>query len=161
MGTSLSLVIAAGCLALFSLKRIPAGQAYTVHRFGRYCRTLSSGVHWILPLVERVAHRVSLTGRALRIEPQALAAGGANAAVRGTVWYQVLDPERVDSEFDHLDDVVLTEVRSALRRLDDSESAGACSLNDALKLEANGELRQHGVVITRFKPQTDASRSGY
>ncbi|HVF35932.1 MAG TPA: SPFH domain-containing protein [Candidatus Saccharimonadia bacterium] len=161
MGTSLSLLIAAGCLVLFSLKRIPDGQAYTVHRFGRYCRTLPSGVHWILPLVERIAHRVSLTGRALRIEPRALSGIGVHAGVRGTVWYQVLDPERVDREFEHLDDVVLGEVCSALRRLGDSETPMGSSLNDALKHEANGELREHGVVITRFKLQTDATRTGH
>lgn len=161
MGTSLSLLIAAGSLALFSLKRIPDGQAYTVHRFGRYCRTLPSGVHWILPIVERVAHRVSLTGRTLRIEPRALADSGAHAGVRGTVWYQVLDAERVDAEFEHLDDVVLGEVRSALRRLADAEHRTGSTLNDSLKQEANGELREHGIVITRFKLQADATRAGH
>lgn len=156
MGMSLSLLlIAAACLVLFSLKRIPEGQAFTVHRFGRYCRTLGSGVHWIVPLVERVAHRVSLTGRALKIEPHALGPEGGAMKVRGTVWYQVLDPERVDPEFDHLDDVVLGEVRGAMRRLADNEAVPGASLNDALKRETNGELRGHGVVVTRFKLQLD------
>lgn len=156
MGMSLSLLlIAAACLVVVSLKRIPEGQAYTVHRFGRYCRTLESGVHWILPLIERVAHRISLTGRALKIEPQALGAEGGPMKVRGTVWYQILDPARVDAEFDHLDDVVLSEVRGALRRIAEDDAIPGGSLNEALKLEANGELREHGVFVTRFKLQLD------
>jgi regulator of protease activity HflC (stomatin/prohibitin superfamily) len=149
------LLIAAACLVLFSLKRIPEGQAFTVHRFGRYVRTLDSGMHWIVPLVERVAHRVSLTGRALKIEPQALGAAGGAMKVRGTVWYQVLDPARVDAEFEHLDDVVLDEVRGALRRLADEQAVPGSSLNEALKQEANGGLDGHGVFITRFKLQLD------
>ena len=153
---SLSLLLIAGsCLVLVSLKRIPEGQAFTVHRFGRYVRTLDSGVHWIVPLIERVAHRVSLTGRALRIEPQTLGAEGGPMKVRGTVWYQVLDPARVDAEFEHLDDVVLAEVRGAMRRLGDSDAIPGRCLNDALKQEANAELGAHGIVVTRFKLQLD------
>ena len=149
------LLVAAASLVLLSLKRIPEGQAYTVYRFGRYRRTLGSGLHWIVPLIERVAHRISLTGRALRVEPQALGPEGGPLRVKGTVWYQVLDPARADSEFDHLDEVVLGEVRNAMRRLADSESIHGKSLNAALKDETNEELRVHGVVVTRFKLSAD------
>ena len=43
------LMIAAATLAVLSLKRVPEGQAYTIHRFGHYRRTLDAGLHWILP----------------------------------------------------------------------------------------------------------------
>ena len=156
MGTSVSmLLLTATCLVLVSLKRIPEGQAYTVHRFGRYCRTLSSGLHWVFPLVERVAHRVSLTGRALRIEPQTLGPAGGSLRVRATVWYQVLDPARCDSEFDHLDELVVRESLKALRRIGDGDVIQGSSLNAAFKNEANAELQSHGVVIARFKLHAD------
>ena len=48
------LMIAAATLAVLSLKRVPEGQAYTIHRFGHYRRTLDAGLHWILPLIEKL-----------------------------------------------------------------------------------------------------------
>ena len=42
----------AATLAVLSLKRVPEGQAYTIHRFGHYRRTLDAG------LIDEVAARV-------------------------------------------------------------------------------------------------------
>ncbi len=156
MSVSLLLVAATSLVLFFSLKRIPEGQAYTVHRFGRYVRTLESGLHWIVPVIERIAHRVSLTGRALKLEPQTLGeSGGGGLRVRATIWYQVLDPARIDAEFDHLDELVIGESIRALKRIGDGEAIIGSSLNAAFKNEANAELASHGVMITRFKLHAD------
>src|SRR5688572_22554270 len=107
MNTSItfSLLVAASAV-LLSIKRIPQGQAFTVYRFGRYQRTLDAGLHWTVPLIERIAHRVSLTGRALTLAPQYIAGAHDVAAVQGAVYFQVLDARTVEPEVDHLDDVV-------------------------------------------------------
>jgi regulator of protease activity HflC (stomatin/prohibitin superfamily) len=150
MGASIPLLLtAASCLVLLSIKRIPEGQAYTVHRFGRYRRTLDSGVHWIMPLVERVAARINLTGRALQLAPRDLTICGMPCSIRGSVWFQVLDPARADAELDHVDDVVLREVLAAMDRLCEKGHAPANGVDPALKHEANLELRSHGIVVTR------------
>lgn len=146
----LSLLAAAAGLLVLSVKRIPEGQAYTVYRFGRYRRTLAAGVHWILPLIERIAHRVSLTGRALAVAPTLLQAGERRVEVDGKVYFQVLDAARADPEADHLDDVVL----SALVRVLRGPALGAAlaapgDLNATLKRSLNSELPAHGIVVTR------------
>ena len=75
----------AACLAILSLKRIPEGQAYTIYRFGRYRRTLDSGLHWIVPLIERVAHREPGVGQigAGLVEPPMEAFAKAVRALAG------------------------------------------------------------------------------
>lgn len=149
MNVSITLLISAACLLLVSLKRIPEGQAYTIYRFGRYRRTLDAGLHWIVPLVERVAHRVSLTGRALQIVPQPYAGTDATATARGTVWFQVLDAARADPDFEHLDEVVLEDVLGAFKRVAERDALPPSEFNVQLKREANQTLRAHGVVVTR------------
>ena len=50
-------------LAIASLRRIPEDTVCTVHRFGRYVRTLTPGVRFTVPFVDRIAHRVRLVGK--------------------------------------------------------------------------------------------------
>lgn len=156
MGASLSLLlVAAASLVLFSIKRIPEGQAYTIHRFGRYRRTLDSGVHWVMPLIERVAQRISLTGRALQLAPRTITTGGVARTVCGSVWFQVLDPARAEAELDHVDDVVLGEVTEAMERLGALGHVPISGLDATLKKESNQVLRSHGVVVTRCQLAVD------
>lgn len=151
MNLQLSLILlAAASAALLSLKRIPQGQAFTVHRFGRYRRTLDSGFHWIVPVIERIAHRVSLTGRALTLAPQFIAGGRDIATVHGNVYFQVLDAHTVEPEVDHLDDVVLGATMDGLRRIvPHGEQLTPHEFNAALKRDLNRELRSHGLTVTR------------
>ena len=51
----------AGAILLFALamvfmgvKVVPQGMEYTVERFGRYTSTLKPGLHFIVPVVDRV-----------------------------------------------------------------------------------------------------------
>ena len=166
MDTPIALLLAAvAVLVLLSLRRVPEGHAFTVYRFGHYRRTLEAGLHWIVPLVEKVAHRVSLAGHALSVAPQELLSNGAVTSIQGRVYYQVLDVERADPEVDHLDDVVLDALRAALRR--DAPGLATVSpgeMNATLKADLNGELRSHGIVVTRCQLErqaaNEASRSG-
>ncbi len=159
MSTPIALLLAAGAvLVLLSLRRVPEGHAFTVYRFGHYRRTLDTGLHWILPLVEKVAHRVSLAGHALSVAPQELLTGGVMNSVQGRVYYQVLDVERADPEVDHLDDVVLDALRAALRRdAPGRTTVSPSELNATLKADLNGVLRSHGIVVTRCQLERQAA----
>src|SRR5476649_1769143 len=75
-------------IVLMALRRVPEGQAWTVHRFGRYVRTLRSGLHVVWPLLDRIAQHVSLTGH--RVELPTRAFGNDNASA--DLYYQILDP---------------------------------------------------------------------
>lgn len=140
--------VACTALVIVSLKRVPEGHAYTVHRFGSYRRTLGAGLHWVLPLIERVAHRVSLGGRALTLARQPVP--GGRVALQGKVYYQVLEPARADPDADHLDDVVLGSLQRGLGEAAAlAERATPAELNATLKPALNAELRVHGLVVTR------------
>jgi regulator of protease activity HflC (stomatin/prohibitin superfamily) len=144
MNAPLLLLLAGSTLILVSLKRVPEGQAFTVYRFGSYRRTLDAGLHWIMPLVERIAHRVSLTGRVLSVS------SGALPAAQGRIYYQVLDVARADPEVDHLDQVLLDAARDAwLRNAADWANSPANEFNAGLKRELNAQLRARGVTVTR------------
>lgn len=149
---SLSWLLLIGGVVLFALaiQRVPEGHAYTVHRFGEYRRTLVSGVRWIVPLVESVAHRLSLTGRAIRFPAVQLSREDSALRVGGCLWYQVVEPARVDPRADQLDEFVLESTHAALDDLAPwLASLEGGEFNAALKGAMNQRLGPHGLLVTR------------
>lgn len=149
MTAYLFLIAAAGLLVL-SMRRVPDGQAHMVYRFGTYRRTLPSGLHWILPGVERIAHRVSLTGRAIRLAPVQMTQAASALRVGGNLFYQVIEPILAEPHAHHLDDFVLETAHAALddlapwlNELDRQE------FNAALKNNMNQRLKAQGLLVTR------------
>jgi regulator of protease activity HflC (stomatin/prohibitin superfamily) len=137
------LLLLAGSTALGGLRRVPAGTVCTVHRFGRYVRTLRPGLHFTWPLLDSIAHRVNLIGHQIDLSPQPDSRCGA------VVYFQILEPERAGEALEQVDSMVEREARrrlSALVRCEASEVAGIAA---RLKQELNTQLGVLGLRITR------------
>lgn len=133
-------------LAALAVKRVPVGQVYSLYRRGKPVRLLQAGIHVVLPLLDRVAHRIDLGGRVLRFEEPMADAGD----VRGTVYWQVLEPERADAVIEQADQLIR---RGALEALQGKVEAVADqrALGQQLKQSLNGLLRPRGVMVTRVE----------
>src|SRR6185437_7341835 len=136
-------------VAALSIKRIPEGQVYTLRRLGKPAGTLAAGTHLVVPLVERIAHKISITGYTLavdeRMEPEITA-----RTLRGRIWWQVLDPERADSVIDRADDLIRLRLRDAVQGAT-IEDPDLRSRNQRIKQTLNGSLRDRGVLVTRVE----------
>ncbi|MET0329890.1 MAG: SPFH domain-containing protein [Dyella sp.] len=148
MTTLLLLSVLLGLLAASAVQRVPEGQVYSLYRRGKPLRLLSPGTHWRLPLLERVAHRIDLGGRVLRFqEPLA----DASHDVRGTVYWQVLEPERADAVIEQADQLIRHGALDALRREAAPVQADRRDLGSRLKQALNGLLRERGLMVTRVE----------
>lgn len=141
----LALLGAAAVLSLASIKRIPEGQAYTLRRVDGHLRTIGAGTHLILPLLERVAHKIRLVGNVVEVGEVAVPGQGA---VHGKIYYQVLDAARADA--------IIDEVGPRLReRLPELVAAAPAqdpaARNMHLKAELNRGLRERGLLVTRVQ----------
>ena len=47
------------------IKVVPQSEVFVIERFGKYARTLNAGLSLIIPILDRVAHRVSILERQL------------------------------------------------------------------------------------------------
>lgn len=145
-----TLILAAAlCLCAFAalaVKRVPAGQVYSLYRRGKPVRLLPSGIHVVLPGLDRIGHRIDLGGRVLCFEEPLADAGD----VRGTVYWQVLEPERADAVIEQADQLIR---RGALEALQGKIEAVADqrALGQQLKQSLNGLLRSRGVMVTRVE----------
>lgn len=143
--TASALLASAAALAALSVRRVPEGRAYSVHRFGRFARSLGPGWHLVWPLLDRVAHRVDLVGHHvdLHYEHEPMAADAA-------VYYQILEPVRTGAALDDVDGVVEREAAKGfadlMPQLLPGEFGGAAT---RLKEELNHRLGSLGLRVIR------------
>ncbi|MGH8114437.1 MAG: SPFH domain-containing protein [Rhodanobacteraceae bacterium] len=138
-------------VAILSIKRIPEGQVYTLRRLGKPAGTLTAGTHLVVPLIERIAHKISITGYTLAVDERIDPGSAVAPTLRGRVWWQVLDPERADSVIDRANDLIRGRLREAMSNADDSADQDLRSRNQRIKQTLNGSLRERGVLVTRVE----------
>lgn len=147
-------MIALSLLTLVSLalvpgvvKRVPVGQVHSLYRLGKPRRLLPSGVHVVVPGVDRIGHRIDLAGQVLRFnEPVP-----GQAEVHGTVYWQVLEPERADAVIDQAAQLIRRGTLDALSGEPEAARADRRDLAGRLKLALNGALRERGMMVTRVE----------
>ncbi|MCF7935103.1 MAG: paraslipin [Synergistales bacterium] len=72
---------------------VPQQNAYVIERLGKYKKTLSSGLHLVMPFFDRVAYRHSLKEQAKDVPPQmCITQDNVSIDVDGVLYYKVVDP---------------------------------------------------------------------
>ncbi len=138
--TLLSLVTLAG----ICIRRIPEGQVYSLRRVGGNTRFVGAGMHFVLPLIERVSHKMSLVGSRIDVS----AALGSGEGCQASVYFQVLDPQRADHVIESVD--TLLRERAADLLASDAIPADPLERRLWLKQSLNTEIRDRGLLVTRI-----------
>lgn len=139
-------LICASAVVFASVKRIPEGYAYTLRRFGGHIRTLGAGTHFVLPLIERVAHKINLSGNAVDVPD--LIVPNSDRHLSGKIYVQVLDAQRADPVVDQIGQLVCQRLPE-LMASPVEEDVSAC--NARLKAELNRQLCDQGLLVTRVQ----------
>ncbi|TXK62264.1 SPFH domain-containing protein [Alkalisalibacterium limincola] len=133
-------------LALAALRRVPQGEVHTVHRFGRYVRTLAPGFHLVWPVLDRVAARVLLIGHHLELPTRAY--GPMQAG--GDLYYQILDPVRTGHALERVDSLVLDEAAAVLEEVANMSAPAEAGFSaDSFKKALNERMSGLGLRIIR------------
>jgi regulator of protease activity HflC (stomatin/prohibitin superfamily) len=89
------IVVIAVIFIVRSLKIVPQQNAWVVERLGKYDRTLTPGLSFVIPFVERVAYRHSLKEVPLDVPSQVcITRDNTQLQVDGILYFQVTDAMR-------------------------------------------------------------------
>jgi len=85
-----------------SVKFVPQNTAFVVERFGKFRKTMTAGLNFVLPFIDRVAYKVSLKEMALDVPGQsAITKDNITLNVDGVLYMKVLDPEKASYGIDN------------------------------------------------------------
>jgi regulator of protease activity HflC (stomatin/prohibitin superfamily) len=92
---ALALLIIAVIFIARSIKVVPQQNAWVVERLGKYHATLTPGLNWLVPFVDRLAYRHSLKEIPLDVPSQiCITKDNTQLTVDGILYFQVTDPMR-------------------------------------------------------------------
>ena len=95
MELALVLAIIAVIFIIRSLKIVPQQNAWVVERLGKFDRTLTPGLSFVVPFVDRVAYKHSLKEVPLDVPSQVcITRDNTQLQVDGILYFQVTDPMR-------------------------------------------------------------------
>lgn len=154
----LFLAIALAAAVLWSsVKIVPQGMNYTVESFGRYSRTLSPGLHILVPVMERVGHRVNMKEQVIDIPSQdVITRDNAMVRVDGVAFYQVLNAAKSAYEVDNLElasvNLTMTNIRTVMGSMDlDELLSNRDQINARLLQVVDAATEAWGVKVTRIE----------
>jgi len=92
----LFIIIAAIVLVIlfFSLKVVPQAREYVIERLGKYHTTWGAGLHIIIPVIDRIAKRVTLKEQVLDSAPQpVITKDNVTMQIDTVVYFKVFDAQ--------------------------------------------------------------------
>ena len=156
-GSVLVIGFLALCLVVLSkgVQIVPQSLRYTVERFGRFTRTLDPGLAFIVPFLDRVAHRVSILERQLeQFSISVITRDNVEIDLVSTVFFRITDPGRTMYRIADIEGAIYTTATSVVRsaagklELDDIQSSRD-NMNREIADALRSAAEEWGVEVTR------------
>jgi regulator of protease activity HflC (stomatin/prohibitin superfamily) len=150
-------VIFAILLIFMAVQSVPQGEEFTVERFGRYTRTLTPGLHFIVPFMDKVGARINMMETVLDIDTQeVITRDNAMVVTDAVTFYQVVDAARAAYEVrdmrNALSNLTQTNIRAVIGSMDLDESLSNRDTINAKLLQVIDEAAHPwGVKVTRVE----------
>ncbi|MGA3003592.1 MAG: SPFH domain-containing protein [Acetobacteraceae bacterium] len=139
------------------VKAVPQGQIWTVERFGAFTRTLSPGLNFVFPYVDRVGHRINVQEQVVEIPEQTvITKDNATVSVDGIIYYRVMEPEKAAYQVTFLTvaltTLATTNIRAVIGEMElDATLSSRERINSSLLTILDAATEPWGVKVNRVE----------
>lgn len=163
MGPVITLIVIAIVLIIIigllvtNIRIVPQAQAYVVERLGAYKETWQVGLHFKIPLIDRVARRVSLKEKVIDFDPQpVITKDNVTMEIDTVVYYQITDPKLyaygVESPLAAIENLTATTLRNIIGDLELDESLTSREhINSKIRIVLDEATDPWGIKINRVE----------
>ncbi|MCI8569166.1 MAG: SPFH/Band 7/PHB domain protein [Bacilli bacterium] len=114
-------------IAALGIKIIPQSRAYVVERLGAYHRTMQTGLHYVIPFIERVANNVSLKEIVKDFAPQpVITKDNVTMQIDTVVYFQITDSKLytygIENPVNAIENLTATTLRNIIGELELDET---------------------------------------
>jgi regulator of protease activity HflC (stomatin/prohibitin superfamily) len=139
------------------VKTVPQGQIWTVERFGAFTGTLSPGLNFVVPFIDRVGHKMNVQEQVVDIPEQSvITRDNASVTVDGIIYYRIMDPGRAAYQVTFLTvaltTLAMTNIRAVIGELElDATLSSRERINSQLLVILDAATEPWGVKVSRVE----------
>lgn len=140
---------------MMGVRIVPQSEKFVVERFGRLRAVLGPGINFIIPFLDRVAHKISILERQLPTMGQdAITSDNVLVQVETSVFYRITEPEKTVYRIRDVDGAISTTVagivRSEIGKMElDQVQANRTGLIMAIQDQLAAQVDDWGIEVTR------------
>lgn len=144
-------------LLVANIRIVPQARAYVVERLGAYYGTWQVGLHFKLPLIDKIARKVSLKEKVIDFPPQpVITKDNVTMEIDTVIYFQITDPKLyaygVESPMDAIENLTATTLRNIIGELELDESLTSRELiNSKIRLVLDEATDPWGIKINRVE----------
>ena len=140
-----------------NIKIVPQSQAYVIQRLGVYHATWQTGIHFKIPLIEKIAKVVSLKEQVVDFAPQAvITKDNVTMQIDTVVFYAITDPKLytygVERPVSAIENLTATTLRNIIGELElDSTLTSRDIINTKMRAILDEATDPWGIKVTRVE----------
>ena len=141
--------------AIASLRIVPEAQTCVIQRFGRYHATWGPGVHFLVPVMDSVAKKISMKEQVADFEPQpVITKDNVTMQIDTVVYFKIFDPQMftygVERPITAIENLCATTLRNIVGGMDlDSTLTGRDTINGEITQILDEATDKWGIKINR------------
>ena len=151
------LVILVVVVICSSIRVVPQAHAYVIERLGTYNTTWSAGLHLKTPLIDKVAHRISMKEQVVDFAPQpVITKDNVTMRIDTVVFFQITDPKLfvygVDNPIMAIENLTATTLRNIIGDLElDETLTSRETINTKMRASLDVATDPWGIKVNRVE----------
>lgn len=144
-------------LLVSNIRIVPQARAYVVERLGAYYGTWQVGLHFKIPVIDKISRKVSLKEKVIDFPPQpVITKDNVTMEIDTVVYFQITDPKLytygVESPMDAIENLTATTLRNIIGELELDESLTSREhINTKIRMVLDEATDPWGIKINRVE----------